>query len=92
MDAFDEKLTKMKSDRKELKKRLAGGDLPKRAVAVRHGSSASSLRVGGRRYSSREVQRVVEAHDREGNDLPFTNGAAVNTLNKKTSRDSGVHM
>ena len=40
------------------------------------------------------MQRVVEAHDREGNDLPLndTNGTAVNSVTEKTSRDSGVHM
>jgi len=89
MDGFDKKLEKMKTDRKELKKRLAGGELPKRTVAMRHGSSASSLRIGGRKYSSGEVQRMVEANEREEDErAKHTNG----DVHAPSEKDSGVHV
>lgn len=59
MHCFDDNLQVLKKQRKELKKRLAGGDLPRRHQAKRSGSSASSLRIDGRKISSSEVERIV---------------------------------
>lgn len=59
MHCFDDNLQALKKQRKELKKRLAGGELPKRHQAFRSGSSASSLKVDGRKLSSSEVERIV---------------------------------
>lgn len=97
MDGFDKKLEKMKTDRKELKKRLAGGELPKRTVAMRHGSSASSLRIGGRKYSSGEVERMVEANEREEDESAKHSNGDANAPSEKLlqdtgTRDSGVHV
>lgn len=60
MHAFDENLQDLKKQRKELKKRIAGGEIPKRQQVQRMGSSVSSLRVDGRKMSSSEVERIVE--------------------------------
>lgn len=60
MHCFDDKLQTLKKERKELKKKIAGGELPKRQQAKRRGSSTSSLRVDGRKLSSGEVERILE--------------------------------
>ena len=59
MHCFDDKLQELKKERKELKKKIAGGELPKRQQVNRRGSSASSLRIGKRKMSSGEVERIV---------------------------------
>lgn len=58
MDAFDDNLKKMKEERKEEKKRLAGGKLP-RKVGVRRGSSMSSVDGEISSMSSSEVEDVL---------------------------------
>ncbi|KAH8114510.1 hypothetical protein DFH11DRAFT_1508846 [Phellopilus nigrolimitatus] len=87
MHCMDDKLQEMKHERKELKKRLAGGELPKRQVAKRSGSSASSLRVDGQKMSSREVERVVAEAQKDNEEKmhegpKITNGDAQGAASK----------
>ena len=76
MHCFDEKLQALKKQRKELKKRLAGGEPHKRQQVKRLGSSTSSLRVDGRKLSSGEVERIVAEKERE-NDEKLPGGAPI---------------
>lgn len=81
MDAFDDELKKMKEERKEEKKnQFSEKNPPKKAVAVRSGSSVSSIsaeKVGmdpneRRKVSSGEIEKALEdvetRNDREVND------------------------
>lgn len=65
MNAFDKNLQEMKAKRKKTKKDLAGGEVPKQQMALRRGSSASSVRIDGRKFSSGEVERMVKGAQEE---------------------------
>ncbi|KAI5122779.1 hypothetical protein M0805_000123 [Coniferiporia weirii] len=99
MHCGDEKLQEMKRERKELKKRLAGGELPKHRVVKRRGSKASSLNVDGRKMSSGEVERVVgeaqEANEEKIREstrkVGCSESKAVEGKGRQTP-DSGVHI
>ncbi|THH11170.1 hypothetical protein EW145_g837 [Phellinidium pouzarii] len=99
MDSFDDNLQEMKRERKELKKRLAGGKLPVHKVVKCQGLSARSLNIDGRKMSSREVERVVEEANkdienkiREGSEKA-SHDAPNAAMEKSAQRtDSGVHI
>ena len=70
MDAFDERLQKMKRGREELKKRLAGGEIPKKAI-IHRDSSSRRIKVGDRKLRSSEMEKIgAEMQDSRGKESP----------------------
>ena len=100
MDAFDEKLKDLKAKRKEYKKRLAGGELPQHKVAMRQGSSVSSIRLLGLgKISSREVEETItngrepgDGETREQQGKTTAKQSCQHIDNPSASEDSGVHI
>ncbi|OCB89891.1 hypothetical protein A7U60_g2920 [Sanghuangporus baumii] len=85
MHCSDKKLQALKKQRKELKKHLAGGELPKRQQVRRSGSSTSSIRVDGRKLSSGEVERIVSEKERE-NEARMSDGGPQQLSGKQSQR------